>query len=435
MRKNTAFNKPAVISLFSGAGGMDLGFTFAGYNIIFANDVDKYACETYNKNFGDVAVRGNIEEIPADSVPDADVVIGGFPCQDFSVLGGANRGGILVKRGKLYKQFLRFVKSKNPKVFLAENVKGIISANRGAALKLILRDFTTLEDINIEKLDEPYLAGIQRTPILKNVRSDVLTLFKNDEYTDEDESYSVYYKLVDFAQYGVPQHRERVIIVGIRKDVHKDFKMPDPVTPEEQDYVTVEEVFEGKAIYSRRVEQIEFNNEVPNMHNKTIERLKNIPEGGNYADITKKELKVKGLMSNIYKRLDRKKPAYTVIANGGGGTWGYHYKEPRALTNRERARLQTFPDWFEFEGPIGRVRTQIGNAVPPLGIMPFAFALKEIVIENYSKDSDNYYKEYAEFINTLKHRKTSKTKPFYKIFNEKPEFIKHYKIFKSKLPL
>jgi DNA (cytosine-5)-methyltransferase 1 len=106
-------------------------------------------------------------------------------------------------------------------------------------------------------------------------------------------------------------------------------------------------------------------------------------------------------MSNIYRKLDRTKPSPTIIANGGGGTWGYHYEEPRPLTNRERARLQTFPDTFVFKGPIGEVRKQIGNAVPPLGIIPVAFQIKKYLIENYDISTDPYYKNYLKIINRI----------------------------------
>ncbi len=110
----------------------------------------------------------------------------------------------------------------------------------------------------------------------------------------------------------------------------------------------------------------------------TTEKLKAIPEGGNFKNLPP-HLAIKGLMSNIYRRLDRKKPAYTLLASGGGGTWMYHYEEPRALTNRERARIQTFPDDFIFKGSNSEVRRQIGNAVPPVGIYPFAKEIERIL--------------------------------------------------------
>lgn len=123
-----------------------------------------------------------------------------------------------------------------------------------------------------------------------------------------------------------------------------------------------------------------------NSKSKTIEMLKLIPEGGNFTDIPKNHpLYVKGMISHVYRRIHRSEPSKTIIAAGGGGTWGYHYPEPRPLTNRERARLQSFPDDFHFIGSIAEVRRQIGNAVPPVGVHAVAKALKPLFTQNYSR--------------------------------------------------
>ena len=117
---------------------------------------------------------------------------------------------------------------------------------------------------------------------------------------------------------------------------------------------------------------------------KTREKLKLIPEGGNFSDIPRDHpLYVKGMISHVYRRIHRNEPAKTIIAAGGGGTWGYHYPEPRPLTNRERARLQTFPDDFEFLGSITEVRRQIGNAVPPKGVNLLSKTLIPLYSGNY----------------------------------------------------
>jgi DNA (cytosine-5)-methyltransferase 1 len=385
--------KPKVISLFSGAGGMDLGFEMAGYEIVFANDIDKWAVETYLHNFKNTkVVLGDISEIPSEDIPEADVVIGGFPCQDFSVLGGSNRQGIKAKRGKLYKEFLRIIKSKKPKVFVAENVKGILSANNGLAIKIIKHDFEHLEDTNLNVGAEYF--------DLKEVES-----WSVSTEIGKSKNYYVFIDLYKFVEYGVPQIRERVVIVGIRRDIYEalrvPFVKPKPLITEPSKYVSSGDVFEGRALYYYlNVKDIPYNNEHQKIKSRTVEILKRIPEGGNYKDLPP-EYSVKGLMSNIYRKLDRKKPSPTIIANGGGGTWGYHYEEPRPLTNRERARLQTFPDTFIFKGPIGEVRKQIGNAVPPLGIIPVAFQIKKYLIENYDISNDPYYKDYLNIINRI----------------------------------
>lgn len=316
-----------LVSLFSGCGGMDLGFRKAGFEIIWANDFNHFACKTYAKNFGDHVHEGDICDFPSSDIPDCDAIIGGFPCQDFSMIW--KRGGIGTERGNLYREFVRIVTEKQPKLFIAENVKGILTANGGKAVKQIIEDFSA--------------AG-----------------------------YSVNLHKVNFANYGAPQLRERVLIVGTHKSISKTFEMPAPThTPE--NFVGSQEALKG-------VESVAHNNEHQNIQPKTIEMLKLIPPGGNFTSIPKdSNLYVKGMISHVYRRLHPDKPSTTIIAGGGGGTWGYHYEEPRPLTNRERARLFGYPDDFIFEGSITEVRRQIGNSVPPVGIYPIALQVKNFL--------------------------------------------------------
>jgi DNA (cytosine-5)-methyltransferase 1 len=324
-------NKPKLLSLFSGCGGLDLGFKQAGYEIVWANDFEHSSCQTYAKNFGPHIVEGSIVDIDFENTPDVDIITGGFPCQDFSMV--SKRGGLETDRGNLYKQFVRAVETKNPKVFVAENVKGLLTANKGKAIRQISEDFAEL-------------------------------------------GYKVSINLYNFAQYGAPQLRERVLIVGVRHDIEFEFAKPEPThTPET--YVTASQAFKG-------VEKVPFNNEHQNIKDKTREMLKLIPEGGNFTSIPKDSpYYVKGMISHVYRRLDRNKPSTTIIAGGGGGTWGYHYEEPRPLTNRERARLFGYPDDFIFVGSITEVRKQIGNSVPPVA----AQVVAEHLLEAFSADS------------------------------------------------
>ena len=142
-------------------------------------------------------------------------------------------------------------------------------------------------------------------------------------------------------------------------------------------YVTAGDALKG-------VENVSANNEHINIKERTKKILELIPEGGNFTDIPKDSpFYVKGMISHVYRRLKLDEPAKTIIAAGGGGTWGYHYPEPRPLTNRERARLQSFPDDFIFAGNITEVRRQIGNAVPPVGVRAIARRLKPLFIGNY----------------------------------------------------
>lgn len=333
---NKLDNSPKIISLFSGCGGLDLGFHQEGYETVWANDFDHWACETFKKNIGDVIVEGDIEQIdPYDnnSIPDCDIVLGGFPCQDFSMIW--KRPGLDGERGNLYKSFLRVVDAKKPKVFVAENVKGLLTANNKKAIKQIVSDFENIAP-----------------------------------------GYKVKVKLYNFADYGVPQLRERLLIVGIRSDIDFDFEHPDP-THSAKDDDLLPHVTAGEALAN--IPSDAKNTEQQNLSPKTVEKLKLISAGGNFTDIPKDHpLYVKGMISHVYRRIHPDEPSKTIIAAGGGGTWGYHYPEPRSLNNRERARLQSFPDDFEFVGTMTQVRKQIGNAVPPQGVRELAKTLKKI---------------------------------------------------------
>jgi DNA (cytosine-5)-methyltransferase 1 len=355
-----------IFSLFTGGGGLDLGFhgDFLFLNKFFpklkfetkiAIDINKDACETikHNKKYfsSTQVINADITQLnPYDfKEQNFDVVLGGFPCVTFSIVG--KRAGIKDdKNGRLYESFAWFVEVLQPKVFVAENVKGILSANKGEAIKIIKKRF-------------------------------------------EMDGYKLKIFLVNFANFGVPQIRERVLFIGVRKDIKIDF-VPPPKTHSPENWITSE-------IALKDIPKDCPNNTLMKVSSEVVERLKLIPEGGNFEAVKGTKYEVKGLMSNIYRRLDRKKPAYTIIASGGGGTWGYHYEEPRPLTNRERARLQGFPDDFVFKGSNIEVRRQIGNAVPPVGIYPFAKRIQELLDGKEIKIKGNEIKEYTIKDNNL----------------------------------
>lgn len=317
--------------LFCGPGGLALGATTAKiddpeYKIIhkWANDYDQDTCNTYIRNIcpnePESVVCGDVRKLDIEPLGDIDALAFGFPCNDFSVVG--EQKGFDGTFGPLYTYGVKVLKRYQPQWFLAENVGGLRSANDGKAFKKIQKDL-----IN---------AG-----------------------------YKIYPNLYKFEEYGVPQARHRMIIVGIRKDLPYEFKIPS-TEPYKNIDVTCK-----KAIEKPPIEKDALNNELTKQSAKVVERLTYIKPGQNAftADIPERlQLKVKGAkISQIYKRLDPTKPAYTVTGSGGGGTHIYHYAEPRALTNRERARLQTFPDYYAFEGSKESVRKQIGMAVPSRG--------------------------------------------------------------------
>lgn len=317
--------------LFCGPGGLAKAATTAkignpDYKIIhkWANDYDNDTCNTYRRNIcpeeKDSVICGDVRELDIDSLGDIDALAFGFPCNDFSVVG--EQKGFDGKFGPLYTYGVKVLKKYQPEWFLAENVGGLKSANEGNAFKKILEDLKA-------------------------------------------SGYKIYPNLYKFEEYGVPQARHRMIIVGIREDLPYEFKIPSTAPYKDCD-VTCKTAIENPPIASDA-----YNNELTKQSATVVERLSYINPGENAftANIPERlQLKVKGAkISQIYKRLDPAKPAYTVTGSGGGGTHIYHYSEHRALTNRERARLQTFPDDYIFEGSKESVRKQIGMAVPPKG--------------------------------------------------------------------
>lgn len=334
--------------LFCGPGGLALGAITAKisdpeYKIVheWANDYDASTCDTYRRNIcpndKDSVVCGDVRQLDIDSLGEIDAFAFGFPCNDFSVVG--EQKGFDGVFGPLYSYGVKVLKKYQPLWFLAENVGGLKSANEGKAFEKIKKDLCN--------------AG-----------------------------YRIYPNLYKFEEYGVPQARHRMIIVGIRKDLPYEFKIPSTAPYKDCD-VTCKTAIEVPPIPSYAA-----NNEETKQSATVIERLKHIKPGQNAftADLPEElKLNVKGAkISQIYKRLDPKKPAYTVTGSGGGGTHIYHYEEPRALTNRERARLQTFPDDYVFEGSKESVRKQIGMAVPSKGArIIFEAILKTFAGEEY----------------------------------------------------
>ncbi|MFA6383505.1 MAG: DNA cytosine methyltransferase [Parcubacteria group bacterium] len=328
--KDTVFR---LAELFCGPGGLALGAISAtasdrngkryGVKSVWANDIDRATCETYARNIhmGDLSsvFCGPVEKVNFKQVPKFDALAFGFPCNDFSIVG--KQKGFNGKFGPLYTYGLKAIKIHNPRWFMAENVSGLQSANEGMAFQKILK-------------------GLENA----------------------GKGYRLTTHLYKFEEYGVPQYRHRVVIIGIRKDLNLEFKVPAPTTSDR--HISVKEVFENPPIA-----QSAANNEFTKQSETVTERLRHIPAGKNvwYDGLPKHlQLNVKGArMSQIYKRLHPDKPSYTITGSGGGGTHGYHWKENRALTNRERARIQTFPDDFIFEGSKEDVRKQIGMAVPP----------------------------------------------------------------------
>lgn len=294
-----------VVSLFSGAGGLDLGFRLEGHDIIWAVDNYKDACETYEANLGGHIKNCSIEEIPSCDIPNCDMVIGGFPCQGFSVAN--TKRSLKDSRNKLYKEFLRVVKDKTPKYFVAENVKGLLSLDRGSIFNRIISDFNQI-------------------------------------------GYRVSHKILNAADYGVPQIRERVIIVGIRNDIDFDY------------------VFPRQTHYPLGCAK-KYKNKIWVSVGKALSALPDPDKPNNVPNHTysKFKLKFNGYLGN--REIDPDLPAPTVTGRGddkGGVVVLHHPSNLRRMTARELATVQSFPLDFVFSGCRSSVYRQIANAVPPL---------------------------------------------------------------------
>lgn len=376
--------------LFCGPGGIAVGARDAKYESngieysikhAWATDYDSDTCATYRHNIcpenpetvicNDIR-KQDLNELKA--ISEIDGFAFGFPCNDFSIVG--EQKGTDGHYGPLYSYGVEILKLCKPKWFLAENVGGLSNSNEGKAFETILKE-----------------------------------LFET--------GYSLYPHLYSFEQYGVPQARKRIIIVGIHKDEDVSFAVPSTAP-----YAGVD-VSVKTALTNPPIPRTAPNQEYTKQSVGVVERLKMLPAGENawFIDVllgktddqlvefyrTFDAIKAKVLdvdfdsgvsirkkleavrlsvksarMSQIYRRMHPAKPSYTITGSGGGGTHGYHWQDDRALTNRERARIQTFPDSHEFIGSKESVRKQIGMAVPCKGIMViFEAILKSFAGESY----------------------------------------------------
>jgi DNA (cytosine-5)-methyltransferase 1 len=315
--------KLRVASLFCGCGGTDVGlmgnFEFLGkyYNtnsmeIVYANDIDDNACNIFRENFGIIPDNRDIREVKSEDIPEFDILTGGFPCQSFSIIAqNPKRLGVKDERGKLFFEMCRILRDRQPKCFIAENVKGILTANKKSAFPLIIKEF-------------------------------------------EDSGYDVQYRILNSADYGVPQKRERVIIVGFRKDLDVDFSFPDVMIKNEDDYVPLKNVIEKtvdeKYFFSERaVAGMMRNRESMNK--------------GRAQDINKPCNTVGAHLAKV--SLNSTDPVLMV---------GERY---RRFTPREVARIQSFPDDFVLVGSEAAQYRALGNAIPPVMLWYVAKEVKD----------------------------------------------------------
>ncbi len=374
-----------IVDLFSGAGGLTFGFYYKLWNgqfvrnrnckIVFANEFDSSAAETFRVNFRNVKMLNkDIKELTEEEVDflvgeeEIDLIIGGPPCQSYSYVGKRKYDD----KAKLYNEYYRMLSIIHPRMFLFENVKGILS----------------MRDSNGNK-------------IMDDITQKFATI-------NENLGYSIKYQTLDAVNYGVPQHRERVFIIGIRNDqnIEWDFE----AIPKERKILSLEEAISDFPSINSGQTKIDYEDKIPQNDYQRLMRggcdvltqhfigvygdkiqtvINNVisGEGKNYINrlvdqgVLEEKYRLTSGYKNTYGRLIANQPCTTITNNMStpSGLRCIHYDQNRALTPREGARIQSFPDWFEFSG-IGReVKTQIGNAVPPLLAMHIAKYIEKIL--------------------------------------------------------
>ena len=341
-----------VASLFCGCGGSDMGllggFDYLGeeykkldFEIVYALDFDKWAVDTYNKNFEHKAVCADICSVDFETLPDVDVMIGGFPCQSFSTVNPTKDTND--DRANLYKQIVRFLKIKQPKFFICENVKGLMTLQGGAIINKILGEFSSM-------------------------------------------GYHVKYKLIKAVEFGVPQRRERVIIVGIRNDIDVTYVYPRP-THNEKNYVPLRSV----------IDKLDIENQKYYFSERAVQGVKNAKNNmkrGLWQDLNQPCLTITAHLAKT--SMNSRDPILLVDAE----------KELyRRFTPREAASIQSFPNTFLLNDSEPKSYKQIGNAIPPVMMWHIAKAL-QTSITNKEKNKAvihqlNFAKTKEEYPNNI----------------------------------
>lgn len=310
------------ISLFSGAGGLDMGFENAGFKTIWANDFEADACKTHENWSNAKVVCGDIAKVDASDIPDADIMLGGFPCQGFSLSGPRK---IDDSRNVLYKHYVRIVKAKKPLMFVGENVKGLLTMGNGSIIDAIIADF-------------------------------------------EECGYDVYYKLLNARDYGVPEDRERVIIVGFHKDLGiKSFDFPAP-----------------------RPYKVTMREALKNIPEPTPDEVCNAPYSSRYMSRNRKRGwdDVSYTIPAMAKQVTLW-PGSPDMVKVETDHWEFGKEGvTRRFSWREAAAIQTFPSELEFYGDLTSKYKQIGNAVP-VKLAEIVATHLYAILSNVVKDDGN----------------------------------------------
>ncbi|MBR6658153.1 MAG: DNA (cytosine-5-)-methyltransferase [Oscillospiraceae bacterium] len=390
-----------IIDLFSGAGGLTFGFYYKIKNdkfvrnrknsFVFANEFDSYAAKAFNMNYPDIKMLNqDIRELDEKKIKEltgedeVDLIIGGPPCQSFSTVGQR----VFDDKAVLYEEYFRILNIVRPKMFLFENVKGILSMKE-TSYKMdendnILYTNTKNKETGIER----------RTPIVDKYGKNVIDIIAEKVANiDDNFGYNISKKVLNAVNFGVPENRERVFIVGIRKDLDIKWEFPEG---ENDKQISIKEaisdlppVHEGEVINRYIIKPqnayqnlMRGDNEKLTCHycgrygDKIRTVIENVKQGEGKNEfnmlvekgLIDKKYRLTSGFANTYGRLVEDQPSTTITNNmcTPSGLRCIHYEQNRALTPREGARIQSFPDWFLFNGEKAHVTSQIGNAVPPL---------------------------------------------------------------------
>lgn len=405
-----------IIDLFSGAGGLTFGFYYKKINneflktnheFVFANEFDEHAASAFRKNYKNInMIEGDIRSITDEAIKEmvgdrpVDIIIGGPPCQSFSTVGQRRYD----EKAKLFFEYLRMLKIVKPKMFLFENVKGMLS------MREVFYKLDENGQVMKAKKKIGHEGGKQReieVPIIDHKGDKIIDVIKREFGNIEEEfGYEIQDYLVNAVDFGVPQNRERVVIVGIRKDL----KIVNPkFQGDVEDKLTIETAISDlpKLKEGERKEQYILPAQTPYQEmmrkGSTILKdhycgsygekirivIKNVKQGEGRNEFNKlvkdglidKKYYLTSGFANTYGRLEKNKPSTTITNNLAtpSGLRCIHYEQDRALSPREGARIQSFPDWFEFVGSRTDITRQIGNAVPPLLAMALARKIEKVL--------------------------------------------------------
>lgn len=405
-----------IVDLFSGAGGLTFGFYYKLVNgefcktdneFLFANEYSPVAAKAFSKNFPNINMQNmDIRELTEEKIKDiigdkaVDLIVGGPPCQSFSTIGQRR----FDDKAKLYEEYLRILKIVRPKMFLFENVKGLLS------MREVFYETDDNGEIkyNEEKEEQDGNLIVKRKPIIIGHGDLIIDkIQKQFAEISNDFGYAIDYKILNAVDFGVPQYRERVFIIGIRKDL--DLKWTWDFTQKSFPKITIQEAISDLPVIKEDEHKTEYDCNPQNNYQRIMRKnscaitqhfcghygdkiktvIANVKQGQGKNDfnalvdegVIDVKYRLTSGYANTYGRLVANQPSTTITNNlcTPSGLRCIHYEQNRALTPREGARIQSFPDWFEFYGTRTEVTKQIGNAVPPLLAMGIARKLEQII--------------------------------------------------------